>query len=197
MLNDSLSDLHALLRARPALIVHFSGCPRGVGRVINYPHDLAWALVSPTEILCCSTIEPRDFDSFQPGASGFVGVVLDPVDERSIVYVDHEDHGAPATTADRLAMDRPESIATCERSFERDGATPYNEWLVGPFRVVGMFVAPGAEIQEPDRTFSSKSPSDVLSDFGQHRMFSCHAGQFWELLADQNWAPLDMASVYP
>lgn len=197
MLTCPISDLRALLRERPALIVHFSGCPRGVGRDTHYPCDLSSVIANSQEIICCSTIEPHDFDVPPFGGSGFVGVVLDPLGEEGIVFVDHEDHGAPPTTEQRLAMDRPESLAACARTFTRDGATPYDEWLLGPSRVVGIFVAPGAQVHTPDGSFDSVTPADVLSSLGKHRLFSCKDGQFYERHAADDWRPLDMSTVYP
>lgn len=197
MLTCPVSDLRALLRERPALIVHFSGCPRGIGRDINYPFDLRGVIADPQEIICCSTIEPHDFDALPFGGSGYVGVVLDPLDEKSVVYVDHEDHGAPPSTPQRLAMNRPESLANCARTFTRDGATPYNEWLVGPSRVIGVFVAPEAEVQRSDGAFDGVMPADVLSSLGKHRLFRCKEGLFYERHAADDWRPLDMSTVYP
>lgn len=197
MLTCAISDLRALLRERPALIVHFSGCPRGIGRDINYPNDLLGVIAAPHEIICCSTIESHDFDVLPFGGSGFVGVVLDPLDEQSVVYVDHEDHGAPPSTPQRLAMDRPESLADCARTFTRDGATPHNEWLVGPSRVIGVFVAPEAQVQTSDGSFDGVMAADVLSSLGKHRLFRCIDGLFYERHAADNWQPLDMSTVYP
>lgn len=196
MLTSPVSDLRALLCRRPALIVHFSGVPKGIGCDINYPKDLAYALANPGEILCCSTIEAGDFNAFPFRSSGFVGVVLDPIDEASIVFVHHDDVGAPKTTVERKMWDRAESLESCERTFTRDGEFPYNEWLVGPSRAVGIFVAPAAQIQEPNRSYRNVNASDVIGDLGRHRIFSCMAGKFVELDENGAWAPLNMLSVY-
>ncbi len=49
MLTDTIGDLHAALRSRPALIVHFSGVPKGVGHPVQYPDDLQKALANSRE----------------------------------------------------------------------------------------------------------------------------------------------------
>lgn len=196
LLTDPIADLRAALRAKPALIVHFSGVPKGIGHSRRYPQDLELVLANPNEILCCSTIEPGDLDRRPPGATGSVGVVLDPIDEASVVFVHYDDVGSPPSTDERRSTDRQTSVADCVRSFTRDGLFPYNEWLVGPYRVVGLFVGSEAQVQMPDGLYRDVSPADVLNDLGPHRLFSCQDGQFVEL--DQGyWRPLVMTSIYP
>ncbi len=196
MLTDPIGDLHAALRSRPALIVHFSGVPKGVGHSVQYPDDLQWALTNPHEILCCSTIEPGDFIAAPMRATGTVGVVVGPENEEGIVFVCQDDVGSPPNTVDRLAWNRPLSVGHCRRSFTRNGNTPYNEWLVGPYRIIGLFVASDAQVQVNGRLIEVDTEG-VLANLGKRRVFSDVGGEFVELDVDGRWMALDMSSVYP
>ena len=195
MLTDPIADLHAALCQRPALIVHFSGVPKGVGHNISYPDDLIYVLENPLEILCCSAVEPGDVAHDPPRATGSVGIVIDPLAEDSIVYVNHEDLGSPPETAKRRTWDRATSVKDCVRSFRRDGYSYYNEWLVGPYRIVGLFVAQGAQVDKKNDPYCEISINEILSDLGQHRVFSCLNDQFVEWV-DAEWQTIDMNSVY-
>ena len=197
MLTDSIDLLHLTLRNKPALIVHFSGVPKGIGQTVNYPNDLEFALANLTEILCCSTIEPGDFHRCPNGASGSVGVVIGPVTAGGVIFVHNDDVGSPPSTAERRKWDRPTSVSDCTRSFNRNGTFPYNEWLIGPYRVIGLFVAPDAQVQLQNGNYRNKSPADVRADLGQHRVFSSDGKIFTELQPSQQWQPLDMSTIYP
>ena len=130
-------------------------------------------------------------------ASGSIGIVIAPIDETSVIRVWHDDVGSPPSTVARRLLDHPTSIADCVRSFTRDGCLPYNEWLVGPYRVVGLYVASGAQVQNSDSTYRDKTCGEVLNDLGYSRIFSCLGDQFVELESTGHWKPLDMATVYP
>jgi len=196
MLTDPITKLHAAMRSRPALIVHFSGVPKGTGHPMQYPGDLAKALADTQEILCCSTIEPGDLARRPPAATGSVGVVVGPIDEASIIFVHHDDVGSSPSTAERRKRDRRTTVADCVRSFTRDGVLPYNEWLVGPYRVIGLFVACEAQVQVAGK-YCDVDPDDVLAVLGDWRVFSDMRDGFVERDGNGNWQALDISSVYP
>lgn len=189
-------ELHQLLTSQPALIVHFSGFPSGVGRNMYYPADLQYVLGNPLEPYCCSTIAPSDFAAHPEKATGYVGIVLAPLVPKSIIYVSHQDHGAPPSSKERWDLDRPVSIEDCARSLIRDGDTPYNEWLVGFSRVVGIFKAPQASILKGPLDEDGRSPDEILDELGDFRLFTSDAGQFIERQGYDDWIDLDMKTIY-
>jgi hypothetical protein len=88
MAKFSLNDVNQLLRDHHALIVHFSGTPKGSGSNFEhfFPDDLKSVIRGEAQSgVCCSTVTPFDnFDLENANATGCVGVVLAPLSAASI-----------------------------------------------------------------------------------------------------------------
>lgn len=196
MLIDPIADLRNFLICRPALLIHFSGVPKGIGHDFKYPEDLNSVIENPNEIFSCSTIEATDFDTQPVRASGYVGVVLNPIDEQSIIAVHYEDMGAPKTTEERRRLSRSTTVSDCASTFQRGDLFSYNEWLVGPSHVVGAFIAPSAQVHTQSGSFRYVGPSEIADALNISRVFSAIDGVFMELNEQGGWDPLDMSSVY-
>lgn len=93
-----LADVHQFLRKHNALIVHFSGAPKGGGIERNsmFPNDLEHVVEGRAMGgLSCSVVRPGDvFHGFERNATGCIGVVLDLQSKDSLVAVDPHDCGS-------------------------------------------------------------------------------------------------------
>jgi hypothetical protein len=164
LIEATVTQLNAMLQYYSALIVHFSGQPRGSGAVAHFPHDLEYAMANAGSCrLACSTVRPRD--SFDPGtlrnATGSVGLVLAPRTNASLLDVWHTDAGSS-----RGRIVREVTLNECEQTIvNRVG---YNEWAIMDFDVLGLFAVDPLQVdglqQVPDGyggTIISSVPVDV------------------------------------
>lgn len=122
--------------------------------------------------------------------------MIGPVDEASVIFVHHDDVGSPPSTVARRKLDRRTTVADCVRSFTRDGVLPYNEWLIGPYRVIGLFVAFDAQVHVAGQ-YCDVGADDVLAVLGNWRVFSQMGAGFVERDRNGNWQALDITRVYP
>ncbi|MCG5248221.1 hypothetical protein [Methylorubrum extorquens] len=131
-----MPQFYMMLRTYNALIVHFSGMPRGSGATAYYPNDLEYAVANTTATrLACSTVKP--YDVFGPSqssnATGSVGIILAPRTNASILDVWPTDAGSS-----RSRIVRYVTLQECEDTItQRVG---YNEWAVTDYEVLGLFV---------------------------------------------------------
>lgn len=147
----NLADVHSSLRCRNALIVHFSGAPKGAGKERNhlFPKDLLHVkLGNAAGGLSCSVVWPGDkFDGFDDrNATGCIGVVLDLLSIDSLVAVSSHDCGSIEDSyGNRIVESKvPITIDSIESSLNnREG---YNEWVVKDFKVLGVFAASPFEV---------------------------------------------------
>lgn len=148
----SVSEVHAVLAAHNALIVHFSGAPKGAGfeRGFLYPDDLQ-NVVQGNAMggLSCSVVKPGDvFWGFERNATGCIGVVVDLTAPESLVAVSATDCGSiEQPDGTRVVQHEIDISATdVETSITARPAGKYNEWVVRNFKVVGVFAVPPFEI---------------------------------------------------
>ncbi|AWJ93819.1 hypothetical protein Sp245p_28785 (plasmid) [Azospirillum baldaniorum] len=143
--NGSVPDVHRVLRERNALVVHFSGTPKGIGFTIGFPDDLRESIANAaTYALACSVVKPGDcFIDFPPPhrrhATGSIGIILDLMKPQSLMAVCETDAGSNAAR-----QHRPLTIQDCVDSIDKrsDSNTfAYNEWNVTDYVVRGLFVA--------------------------------------------------------
>src|SRR5829696_1839766 len=145
-----VTQVEVFLSKHRALIVHFSGTPKGGGSDFEdlFPADLQ-KVVDGAAMggLSCSAIRPSDefADLENANATGCVGVVLGLQDSNSLVAVDPHDCGSMVQNGLRLVPDeRDLDVADLERSFEE--RTSYNEWVIRNYSVIGIFLAPPGRV---------------------------------------------------
>jgi len=116
-------EVYAFLRERNALIVHFSGTPKGAGSNFDhlYPADLQSVIAGVAMGgLSCSVVCPGDEfeDLDSANATGCIGVVLGLRSGESLVAVDPHDCGSMVGDGNiREARPMPEiTVATMERT---------------------------------------------------------------------------------
>lgn len=140
----SLVEIEEFLIQNQALIVHFSGTPKGVGPGEHlFPDDLLHVLAGNAGGgLSCSVVTPRD--SFHGGtrhATGTVGLIICPRLPASLIGVSPGDAGScVCADGSRWVPDADIDVAALMRSLT-DRVASYNEWVVRDFEVRGVFVA--------------------------------------------------------
>lgn len=152
MKKPELAEVHEFLRRHNALIVHFSGAPKGSGIERDghhFPEDLNHVLKGAAMGgLSCSVVVPSDvFHGFDRNATGCVGVVLGLRTKDSLVAVDPGDCGSmedEETGIREVMSERDITVADLGRTLsEREG---YNEWVVKDYVVLGIFAVPPLEV---------------------------------------------------
>jgi len=154
---STIYELHHILRNSNALIVHFSGTPKGSGAITFFPNDLKKAISNPHFALSCSTIQPGDYfgnDPLMPRrAIGTIGIILDLQGPNSLMAVCPHDAGTS-----EAREDRPIQLSDCENSMLNRLTEPsraYNEWNLENYIVRGIFII------EPFQICITKSIEDV------------------------------------
>lgn len=148
----TIAEVHAVLAAHEALIVHFSGVPKGSGleRGHLYPDDLHYVIAeNAMGGLACSIVMPGDvFSGFQRNATGCIGLVLDLTSPASLVAVSATDCGSiDGPNGIRIVQhERNISVADVEASISNRPPGNYNEWVVRDFKVIGVLAMPPFEI---------------------------------------------------
>lgn len=176
----ALTEVTAFLARHQALIVHFSGAPKGQGRDIYFPDDLRLALKGEAGTgLSCSVVRPGDeFEHpHRANAIGCIGVILAANSSDSLVAVSPDDVGSRLIDGVRLAIETDIMPADLESSITNRGRnerTWYNEWVVRDFRVIGLFAIEPLRIsvsgEEPDGGWGD-TPEYLREDVG-HKITS-------------------------
>jgi hypothetical protein len=177
----ALSDVHALLRARNALIVHFSGVPPAGTTMIRYPVDLNQVIAgTASNGVSCSVVTPGDVFSGdgKRNAYGTIGAILDLRTNESLATATAGDGGSLwHGTGPRQFDERDLTIEVLERSLrDRRG---HNEWGMRDFIVRGVFVIEPIEVWRSiwtshghDGGIEPYSVGQVRTDFPQQRLYS-------------------------
>ena len=143
LIKPSTKDIHSFLNEKNALVVHFSGCPKGAGPGEKiFPDDLKDVLSGAiTGALSCSVVIPGDRYSHEPdegNAIGTVGVILD-VDGSNLTAVGHRDAGS-YVDQDNVRHAEPKDITRNDLEESLTKRTTYNEWVVIPYDIKGVFI---------------------------------------------------------
>lgn len=167
-LKPELDEVNTLLRERNGLIVHFSGCPKGVGGThspVPFPGDLQLVLSGGAQSgLSCSVVLPGDcFDRFRDDckATGTIGVVVRLNAKGSLVAADVKDCGSSTDeTGFRWATEKDITISSLKNTIE--GRERYNEWVVRDYQPLGLFVA--GPMQVWDLNSKAEGGQDSIAD---------------------------------
>jgi hypothetical protein len=140
----SVEEVYAFLRRHSALIVHFSGTPKGAGSNYDYefPADLWNVLNTSTGGISCSLVKPGDeFNDLRTAnATGCIGVVVGLSNAGSITAVDPHDTGSMVLSGERIAQhSRDIYISDLEASLTE--RISYNEWCVKNYVPLAVFGA--------------------------------------------------------
>ncbi len=169
MRKPTIATVHRMLQRHNALIVHFSGAPKGVGESARlFPDDLRHvANGNAMGGVSCSTVAPGDIFSRIPSASngtGFVGVVIDLQVKESLIGVD------PADCGSSLDVHKIRHVKVEKDIFVKDldatmgsARTHYNEWVIRNFKVLGIFVALPCYVSVP-YVWPPDVPKDLQGD---------------------------------
>ena len=138
MSRPSIQEYRDFLRRHQALIVHFSGCPKGVGLEIYYPDDLSGVIADSSMGVSASVLKLGDT---RRNAFGVVGVILDISRPESIISVKGDDGGSSIDkgTGKRGPRQAVITLDMFEESLVRD---LHNEWAVEDFTVKGVLILP-------------------------------------------------------
>jgi hypothetical protein len=136
-------DLLARLKARQALIVHFSHHAAMRGDLV-YPTDLQQVLAEREMWpLSCSVLTP----GHRMVVVGSIGVVLEPRTAQDVLRVYHGDAGAYAEGNENYSLGELLSCASFDASLDEVVPGTYNEWRVRGAKPLGLFVENPANIE--------------------------------------------------
>lgn len=143
MSKPTTNEIYAFLNKKSGLVVHFSGCPKGIGRENNlYPDDLNKIINDHVHGgLSCSLIIPGDnfsADNVRNEATGAIGVIVG-FDEDGLVAVSPSDCGSyEDDDGVRKVFEKDIKIEDLRSSLtERQN---YNEWVIKQNKILGIFV---------------------------------------------------------
>ncbi len=143
--------VYKLLEQHNALIVHFSGAPKGVGNdSYLYPNDLKNVINGKAQGgLACSTVTPTDiFSGFNRNATGCIGVILGLNTCQSLVEVSQTDCGSGIDEYGNRTVINKRKVLTLNDIEETILNRPngYNEWIIKDYVVLGIFATHPFEI---------------------------------------------------
>lgn len=202
----SKADIYEVLRAHEALIVHFSGCPKGIGierKDHMYPNDLNYVLCGNAKGgVSCSTVKPGDnFSGINRNATGCVGVLLGLRGDNSLRAVSPDDCGSYEEGCVRKSsLGEKVTIESVSCSITNRGGGSYNEWIVADYDVLGVFVVAPYEVSvlalpptipgvpaellgtKPNNIIKQTSVLEVCNTFPSQAVFGFENGKLcrWE-----------------
>lgn len=212
----SLDEVLAFLGASSALIVHFSGAPKGAGLagpVRHFPDDLLHVVAGhAVGGLSCSLVTPRDvFHGPMRHATGTVGLVLCPNARQSLLAVSPRNAGSYVDAdGTRRAQEHDIDLALLEASLSLRGDR-YNEWVVRDFTVLGLFVAEPTSVWRtvpihlppevaalqggPIESVVDTSLADAVKDFPALPIYALRDSAICRLDGER-WQHIEHADVY-
>lgn len=208
----SLDEVRLFLAKHQALVVHFSGTPKGIGPgQETYPKDLIKVCSGGAQGgISCSVVKPGDrFHGDICHGTGSVGLVIALNGANSLVAVSEKDVGSYVENGVRLGAKEVDiETADLENSLSARGER-YNEWIVRDFEVIGMFVAvPASTWQEaavktppdfpplpPQGQPVSISLHQIAADFKELPIYTFSRGEIskWDATG---WSPVTHDNVY-
>jgi len=137
----SLSEIHSVLAAHNALIVHFSGTPKGAGSDFEYlfPFDLEEVVARRCLTgISCSTVMPDDEfrDPSSANATGCIGVIVSPLTPSSILDACPTDCGTYMEGGIRQVSNaRDMTSLDFQAAISKRPNGSYNEWVIADYEV--------------------------------------------------------------
>lgn len=185
----SVREVYDFLRSHDALIVHFSGVPKGTGHNtdLEFPEDLRSVINGDAQGgVSCSVVKPGDefADMRKANATGCIGVVLGLNSPDSLVAIHPHDCGSwvddngnrSALPMHSITWETMKSTLTNRPTDPRSGR--YNEWIVRDYEVLGVFAARPYRIWKtvpsPGSSIALTSVEEVLGYFRGQRVIGFH-----------------------
>lgn len=143
LIKRSTKDIHSFLNGVNGLVVHFSGCPKGIGLgKKSLPEDLKDVLSGHvTGQLSCSVVIPGGFysvESKKGNATGTIGVILD-MDGSNLFALSHCDAGS-YVDGNNNRKNEGKDIRIKDLGDSLSNRITYNEWVVKSYDIKGMFI---------------------------------------------------------
>ncbi|KLW59434.1 hypothetical protein SK58_03873 [Enterobacter sp. BIDMC93] len=144
MIKPTTNEIYDFLNEVSGLVVHFSGCPKGIGRGrgLYYPDDLNKIIKGEVHGgISCSLIIPGDnycFFSDETKAIGAIGVIVG-FDEDGLVAVSSKDCGS-YTDDDYIRHTDKKDIRIEDLRNSLTERQTYNEWIIQQNKILGIFV---------------------------------------------------------
>jgi hypothetical protein len=216
-----MSEVTNFLRKHNALLVHFSGAPKGAGLERGndhlFPADLTHVLQGKAMGgLSCSVVLPGDvFGGIERNATGCIGVVLGLQSPNSLVAVDPDDCGSmedEATGIREVPHEGDITVADLERTLSE--RTAYNEWVVRNYVVLGILAVPPLEVSvlrspeypadmpealrdtTPAPGIERVPPEQIVAMFEDNPMYTFKDGKILGR-RDGRFYPVDHSEIYP
>lgn len=152
MISEDVNTIYQILAEHNALIVHFSGAPKGSGNSCNdhlFPDDLKNVIDGKAQGgLSCSTVMPNDiFSGIERNATGCIGLILGLKEKDSLVSAESDDRGSYLDeSGSRLVEKRKISKQDIRDSIVNRSSTSYNEWVVKNYYIIGVFAISPMEV---------------------------------------------------
>lgn len=212
-------EVYEFLRGHNALIVHFSGTPKGAGSNFEhlYPADLQSVVnLEAMGGVSCSVVRPDDefSDLERANATGCIGVVLGLRDKDSLVAVHPHDCGSFVEDGVRkVPNERNLTIDDLEETFVNRPRGSYNEWIIKNYIVLGIFAAPPFRVSnlciprylddmpdylkdgKPAPDFEYVTVPEIQATFSDLLIFGFRNGDL-VCLTDEEGGPLDHTTIY-
>jgi len=177
----AVAEVHAFLRRRNTLLIHFSGCPKGVSSGVShdYPDDLRHVLAGHAQGgLSCSVVTPTDiFHGFgDRNAFGCIGLILDLNTPDSLMAVGPHDLGSWVENGVRRFP--PQAIAVADLEASLDQRVSHNEWGVRDFTVRGVMAAAPFDVwtsKDPGFDYPT-NPAEVSAAFPGQPVYTIAGG---------------------
>jgi hypothetical protein len=147
-----IAEVHALLQKYNALVVHFSGSPRGLGKQRGttnlYPNDLLHVIAGRAQGgISCSVVWPGDnFHGMDRNATGCVGVIVRFRSPDSLIAAGASDVGSFEDEFGVRHACSPAEISADDLYKTLTERTTYNEWVVKDYDIVGVIAVAPFEI---------------------------------------------------
>lgn len=149
----SVREIYEVLAQFKALLVHFSGAPKGHGvqRPNHlFPNDLRHVLSGKAQGgLSCSTVKPGDcFCGYNRNAIGCIGVILGFNSTNSVVAVSESDCGSfEGKNGQRIVKSKQQiNLEDILNSIQKRPSGQYNEWIMKNYITLGIFAVHPYEI---------------------------------------------------
>ncbi|MDP5280076.1 hypothetical protein Q9Q95_14185 [Sphingomonas sp. DG1-23] len=220
VMRPSLSDIHGVLAAHSAVIVHFSGTPKGGGSTFEYPfpRDLEEVIAGRSLTgLSCSTVMPGDefCDLNRANATGCIGVLLGLQTPQSVLDAHPHDCGTyMADGVRQVPHARDMTASDFDATITGRANGEYNEWVIANYQVIGLFVAEPyrvsieVEIDYPEDMpdylrgagtaagFDYKSLAEIATLFPNLPIYAFASGGVVEHIGSA-WVPVTHKTLYP
>ena len=204
MTETSIREIYSVLEQNNALIVHFSGAPKGSGKYRHdhiYPKDLLHVINCYAQGgVSCSTVMPTDnFHGRDRNATGCIGVVLGLKNDCSVTSAAPNDVGSiESRNGIREAQGQIINIAAINASISDRQKNEYNEWVVRDYFVIGVLAVPPFEVMKlrtpvfppdmpeyfidstPQPEINQTTLTQVESFFPNNRIFTFCDGSIFE-----------------